>query len=316
MQETQLAIVIPYYKKRYFRELLLALKAQSDQSFHVYIGDDCAPEDARDLVAEVGENLSIQYCRFDSRLGNISLAGHWNRCLALIRDEPWIWVLPDDDLPSPNCVAEFMTALRAGLAAGVNVFAFPVQVINAAGQTVSAGRSFSGPVGNYDFYLGQLKGETGGSTLGENIFRRDALVGRGGFVEFPKGWGSDHATLIRASAGAKIACLSGARFGFRQSGLNISSKDDDGGQKMSARVLFARWLKRNEGLFSKPPDQAFYRYFYWKGEFYAVHVWQFSAALAWQLLRLRWVCMRSLNVLALVKLFATRRRARSQGVQL
>lgn len=303
-----LAVVIPFYKKRFLLALLDALLQQSDQSFNIYIGDDCSPEDPSDLIAELSSRFPLNYFRFANRLGGVSLAAHWNRCLDLTQGEPWIWIIPDDDLPAPNCVAEFMAALREGRAEGVNVFAFPARVIDSTGHITSEGVPLHAPVRNYDFYLKQLKGEMQGSSLGENIFRREALMGRGGFVELPKGWGSDHATILRASAGSLIAPLNRAWFGFRQSGDNISSQRDDGAEKMRARVLFAHWLRENAALLSSPPSAEFYRYFYWKGEYYALHHWKFSAALFWQLLRLRWVCLRSANALAVVRLFLTKRR--------
>lgn len=304
----KLAILIPFYKRGHFNILLDALLSQTDQSFNVYIGDDCSPDQALDLVAIASKKLNILYHRFSSRLGGVSLASHWNRCLDLTQGEPWIWIIPDDDLPAPNCVAEFMAALREGRAEGVNVFTFPARVIDSTGHITSEGVPLHAPVRNYDFYLKQLKGEMQGSSLGENIFRREALVGRGGFVELPKGWGSDHATILRASAGSLIAPLNRAWFGFRQSGDNISSQRDDGAEKMRARVLFARWLRENAALLSSPPSTEFYRYFYWKGEYYALHQWKFSAALFWHLLRLRWVCLRSANALAVARLFLTKRR--------
>lgn len=303
-----LAIVIPYYKSKFFKELLHALSTQTNLDFKVYVGDDCSPERPDSILANAPKNLDIHYRRFESRLGHISLAAHWNRCLEMTQNETWIWVIPDDDLPSPHCVADFKSALSDGGSEGVNVFVLPLRVIDSAGHILSRPKALSGRSKNYDFYLQQLKGEVQGSSLGENIFRREALMGRGGFVELPKGWGSDHATILRASAGSLIAPLNRAWFGFRQSGDNISSQRDDGAEKMRARVLFAHWLRENAALLSSPPSAEFYRYFYWKGEYYALHHWKFSAALFWQLLRLRWVCLRSANALAVVRLFLTKRR--------
>ena len=47
-----LAIIIPYYKLTFFRETLDSLAAQTDQRFHVYIGNDASPEDPTNLLEE------------------------------------------------------------------------------------------------------------------------------------------------------------------------------------------------------------------------------------------------------------------------
>ena len=259
-------------------------------------------DDPTDLIAEAGKVINISYHRFNERMGGHSLAGHWNRCLSLINDEPWIWFLPDDDLPSLNCVEELVLALQRGLDTGVNIFTLPLKSMDEDGKIFSHGKFYEFPLNNLEFYRKQLSGEIEGSTLGDNIIRREALIGRGGFVDFPKAWGSDHATLIRASAGANILCLSNAFFCFRNSRVNISSLTYDGGLKMKARLLFACWIRENSNLFSGKLDHHFWELFYWKSEFFAVNVWPFSARLFWYLLRLRWVCIGSLNFLSVLKL--------------
>ena len=298
-----IAVVIPFYRLSFFYILLKSLLNQTDHSFNVYIGDDCSSDDPRGIIASVEDKLNIYYHRFESRLGDKSLAAHWNRCLNLIGSEQWIWVLPDDDLPGPNCIAEFYKAINSGAGAHNNVLIIPTSLIDASGVMLREAMPCQLEQDNYPFYLQQLKGVTQGSSLGENIFRRSVLLGMGGFPEFPKGWGSDHAAILAASAGTKIYCLQRACFGFRLSGTNITCHTDDGAKKMQAKVQFAQWLKANEHLFSQPPDEEFYRYVYWRGEYFARYEWRFTYGVFWHLLRLRWVCLRSLNIPAVFGLF-------------
>lgn len=249
----------------------------------------------------------MRYRRFSSRLGHASPAKQWNRCLEMIENEEWVWVIPDDDWVSPNSVEEFYGALDSDREGVVNVFTIPLEVVDEKDRVVREAHINAAFQDNYEFYLRQLKGESTGSSLGENIFRRKNLLDSGGFPEFPKAWGSDHAAILRASSGGKISCLSCARFRFRQSGLNISSRSDDGHVKMRARVIFAQWLKDNEGLFAQELGATFFQYVYWKGEYYAVHEWEFSWRLLLELIRLRRVCTGSLNPIPLLKLFANRK---------
>lgn len=290
-----LAIVIPYYRFTFFETLLAALAAQTDKRFHVYIGDDASPENPSTLVSKYSDRIRISYHRFDERIGHIALTAHWDRCVGRIGDEKWVWVVPDDDVPAPNCVETFYRAVDAMPNEPIYVFRFRLEYIDRAG--VRTGGVVASPLleDNLQFYSRVLSGNAG-STLGDNIFRRDHLQ-ESGFVNFPKAWGSDHATVLRVAAGGKIAALNDAIFQFRMSGDNISSNTQDGLVKLRARIQFAQWLKANEAIFPRRPDTLFYQQFYWKGEFFVVHVWQKSAALWWNLYRLRYLCLGIANPL-------------------
>ena len=85
------------------------------------------------------------------------------------------------------------------------------------------------------------------------------------------------------------------------SGENISSDTSDGIVKMKARIQFVKWLKENEHLFSQKPAEDFYKFFYWKGEYYVLNEWKFSLALFQELYKLRKICFESSSILPLVK---------------
>lgn len=299
--ESRLGIIIPFYKLTYFEETFLRLCSYNNK-LKIYIGNDSSISSPEDIIYKHGVGKNIIYKIYDERLGHICPAKHWNRCVNMVSDEEWLWILPDDDLPSQNCVAEFYRALEDGKLENVNVVRIPLNVIDRHGHIIK--KSSSNPLyeNNYEFYSRLLHGQTE-SSLGDNIFRRSALEKAGGFVDFPRGWGSDHATVLKAASGGLIYCMQNASFGFRMSGENISSDRTDGAEKMAARVLFAKWLKANENIFPQKPDLDFYRRFYWKGEYYALHEWDFSPKLFEQLLRLRHVCTGSSNPLPLAKLF-------------
>lgn len=294
-----LAIIIPYYKIGHFDELLDALKNQTNPNFNVYVGNDCSPEDPQKIIEKYTDKLNIFYKKFDQNLGRLSLAKQWGRCVEMIEDEEWVWVLPDDDLPSNNCVEEFYKALEYAQKIGVKVFRFPLKIIDGESRIISEEIHEEPEVeDNYDFYLRQVKGETS-SSLGDNIFHRESLQNSGGFVEFPKAWGSDHATVLNVSKGGKLCCLKNASLSFRMSGENISSHTTDSVEKMKSRVMFAKWLKNNENIFAKQPDKEFYQYFYWKGEYYVLHEWPFSLRLLYQLYKLQKVCLEKTRLLSI-----------------
>jgi len=296
-----IAVVIPYFKLNYFKNLLDALSYQSNSNFKVYVGDDCSPDCPVKRIEEYKNKLNIVYKKFEKNIGHTSLTRHWERCVELIEDEEWVWILPDDDLPSKNCVEEFYKALPVVKEKNIRVFRFPLKRIDGHGKIINHGNEDNPEFeNNFDFYTRILKGKTS-SSLGDNIFSRKHLNESGGFVDFPKAWGSDHATVLNVSSKGNIYYLDKAVFYFRMSGENISSDNSDGVIKLKSRILFAKWLKRNEHIFPSKPNQEFYQFFYWKGEYYVLNEWGFSLHMLVLLYQLRRICFRSRNILPIVK---------------
>lgn len=297
-----LAIIIPFYKDSYFETLLEALSNQTNQNFNVYVGNDCSPNDPEEILERHYGKLRLNYYWFSDRLGHVSLTKQWDRCLELANDEEWVWFLPDDDLPSPNCVEEFYRALDEVDKYHIKIFRLPLEIIDDRGYVLNKiGESAPAIETNYEFYTRVVTGKAA-SSLGDNIFSRKDLVATGGFVDFPKAWGSDHATVLKVSSGGTICFLKDAKFGFRMSGQNISSDISDGLEKITARIMFAKWMKDNESIFSQKPEVGFYKRFYRKGEYYPVHEWPFSFKIWMKMYVLSTICHESYSPLPVMKL--------------
>ena len=72
-----LAIVIPYYKRSFFKETLQSLANQTDKRFKVYIGDDASPENPLDLLEHYKGSFDFEYKRFETNEGATSLVKQW-----------------------------------------------------------------------------------------------------------------------------------------------------------------------------------------------------------------------------------------------
>lgn len=305
-ENISLAIIIPYYKISHFEVLLEALTKQTNQDFSVYVGNDCSPANPEHIIEKYYEKLHLKYHKFSARLGHVSLTQQWNRCLNLVNGEEWVWILPDDDLPSPNCVEEFYRALDMVDKFNIKIFRLPLEIIDYHGSVLNKiGESAPAIETNYEFYSRVVVGKAA-SSLGDNIFNKRALVATGGFVDFPKAWGSDHATVLRVSSGGSISFLKNAKLGFRMSGENISSDISDGVEKITARIMFAKWMKNNESIFSQKPESGFYKRFYKKGEYYFVHEWPFSFRIWFKMYKLSVICYESFSPLPIIKLLVVK----------
>ena len=298
-----LAIIIPYFKISYFEDVLFALSKQTNQNFNLYIGNDNSPNSPYEIIKKFGTQLNITYKKFDINLGEKDLVSQWHRCLDMVKFEEWVLFLPDDDFISENVIDEFYKGLNFQNSYQIKIFRLPISIIDKNSNIIDD-LNFNDPLieTNLDYYQRVVRGEAGGS-LGDNIFHKKTLLKRGGFVNFPKAWGSDHATVLQVASGGTIYFLSKARLYFRMSGENISSDISDGLIKLDARIKFAKWIKSNETIFPKKPNIDFYKYFYWKAEYYILNKWKFDIRLFKKLFELRYVCFQSNNIFPIIKIF-------------
>ncbi|MDP3190364.1 MAG: glycosyltransferase [Rhodoferax sp.] len=234
----KIAIVIPYYKPDYLEPLLDALQREADARINIYLFDDCSPTPALAYVRKYQYTIH-KHIRFDSNLGGASLTGQWDRCLAHIGEEEWVWFLPDDDVLKAGSLTKICDVIDS-VPQDVALLHFATEIIN--GDGCDQGFRDTLPAGRYDavnFYYRVLRGESM-ITLGSQLCRRSAL--HDGFVKFPRGWGSDHATTLKSASQQDILHIDNATLQFRMSELNISSQNGDWAQKAAARVQFAKWL--------------------------------------------------------------------------
>lgn len=231
-----LAIIIPYYKLIFFKATLQSLVAQTDKRFKVYIGDDASPEDCSVLLQQFQGQIDFKYHRFDANLGAISLTQQWERCIALSNDEQWLMILGDDDVLDDNCVASFYANEVEIKENKSNVIRYACKVINAQGNV------FLGPYFHpklelaSDFYCRKVKNLTR-SSLSEYIFKKE-VFNQYKFVNYPLAWHSDDKAWLDFSENKPIYTINEAIVYVRFSEINISGRQDNIAQKLTATFQF------------------------------------------------------------------------------
>ncbi len=220
-----LAIIIPYYKMVYFEKTLKALAAQTDQRFHVYIGDDASPDDPNALLEKFTESFPMTYHRFENNLGGISLTGQWERCLALAGNEEWVTFLGDDDILQDNFVAAFYAHLDNIVEKKCHVVRYASVVIDQ--HDVPFTKIYTHPELELpsDFLIRRIQGKTR-SSMSEYIFSKQA-VERIKFKNLPLAWYADVLGVYEFSCGTCIYSINDSVVQFRYSGENISSRTDN-----------------------------------------------------------------------------------------
>jgi hypothetical protein len=99
-----------------------------------------------------------------------------------VKNESWIWFIPDDDVIACNAVDEFYTALQSNEDEPVYVYTYDVHIIDRNYCARRCVNEKAGKHNNYDYDIKQLKGKTTGSSLGDNIYKRTVFQSRGGLL--------------------------------------------------------------------------------------------------------------------------------------
>lgn len=244
-----LAIIIPFYKKKYFKKTLESLANQSDKNFYVYIGNDNSPEDIEDLLTEYTDKLNFNYKKFDQNLGANNLTLQWDRCIALSDKEEWIMVLGDDDVLDQKVVEKFYDHISKVETAQLKVIRFASQLIDEEENKTST--VYFNPIFEKaaTSYIRTLKGK-GRSTLSEHVFSRSAYE-RHGFKHFPVAFGSDNVAWLEFPDMGNIYSINSAFVSVRISKEHLSSRDDNGlrYQKREGIYLFNRYIIENYASF-------------------------------------------------------------------
>ncbi len=279
-----LCIVIPYYKNDYINQTLDSISKQTDKRFTLYIGDDHSPHPLNLYSATFQNEFKnrIYHTRFTDNLGSQSLTKQWERCIALTKSEPYIWLFSDDDIIPPDAVERFYSFIAAK--ADVRLCRFNIKIIDEEGSVMREATPHPTFETAEQFIKRRLAG-TCISTACEYIFSRKVYEEKKGFVDLPLAWAADDATWAFFAEETGIQTIPGTPVSWRMSGQNISSEMGSSYQKkMEASVLFVKligerfnvtntekftWLQLQLRLLATPVQKKkeFYKYLQTNGLF-------------------------------------------------
>lgn len=231
-----IAIIIPYFKIKFFEETLKSLANQTNKNFKVYIGDDFSDESPNLLLDNYKGKFSFAYKKFDYNLGGVSLVKHWERCIKLSNKEEWLMILGDDDVLSKNFIEEFYFNTPKSN----NLIRFSSYYMDDLGKKKSKLYTFPKIQKVSDSYYKHFLGLTR-SSLSEHVFKR-SIYNKKGFTEYPLAWHSDDKAWIDFVDSGNIYTINNASVGVRISDFSISGKDDNLLLKRKARYLFIKCL--------------------------------------------------------------------------
>ena len=246
-----LAIIIPYYKKTFFRETMESIASQACKDFVLYIGDDASHENPQDIIEDYKDKINIVYHRFDENLGGKDLVAQWERCINLTKGEDWLWVFSDDDTMDSTCVADFYSVIKDGDSG--DLLRFRKETVSADVHKSYMTTYQAGKCPFADFLPDCLLLTNDNPTMPEFIFSR-AIYDKLGFINFPLAWGSDRITYLKYAMETGCVCNLESIVHFKMCGQNISS-DINGkimGIKSNARIMTIETIR---DILTKIPDK-------------------------------------------------------------
>lgn len=229
------SFVLPAYKAKYLDQALKSIIAQSFSDFELIIVDDCSLEDLKSIV-DANADGRVSYYRNEKNIGGSNLVAQWNHCLEFAKGD-YVILATDDDLYDARFLETFVPLIEKY--PNVDLFRSRILSVDAQGIIKNIDACYKEYLTPTEFLYHSLHGMRGG--IPQYIFRRSALMEKGGFVSLPMAWGSDDATAILMSEHGVVNSQEHL-VRFRWSDINISSDKRYAVQKVQARLLYSEWL--------------------------------------------------------------------------
>ena len=231
------SFVLPAYKSQFLKESIDSILAQSYKDFELIIVDDASPDDIGGVVS-LYDDARIRYYRNEENIGGTNLVAQWNHSIEYANGE-WIILATDDDIYE-NAFLETADKLL-GKYPDVDIFRGRISSFNSTSPELIKNAEICLPemTSFEEFAYSMFHGLFGG--VPQYVFRRNALLEIGGFVDFPKAWGSDDLTALLLAPNG-IACSGEYLVRFRFSVQNISSEGNYLEEKAVATIIYYAFI--------------------------------------------------------------------------
>ena len=240
-----ISFIMPAWKKRYLKDAIESIIAQTASDWELVVVDDCSPEDLQSIVSSFDEPR-IRYVRNENNLGGQNLVAQWNHCISFANGD-YIVLAADDDLYRPSFCEEILRL--AGKYPEVDLIHSSVEQIDEKGKHLWDDSILPEFTNKYEYLNWWLTGRSF-TCIGNFAFRRSALLAMGGFISFPCAFGSDIATPITLSQNG-VANTQEMLFCFRHSSQHLSADKTRFKEKLEAISQLSEFLR---GIKYEEPD--------------------------------------------------------------
>lgn len=230
------SFVLPVYKGKYLRQSIASILAQRYQDFELIIVNDCSPDNVKSIVCSFIDSRISYYENVENR-GAIDLVGHWNNCIEKAIGK-YIILASDDDIYHEDFLVEMLSLTTKY--PQVDLFHCRIMYIDDDDNIIQLSQPACEFETCADFVFQRLFWNRKQAAQ-EFMFTKDVWKKKGGFVNFPFAWYSDDATWNTFAVNG-VAYSSKILFSMRMSGLNISTINVHGEEKIEAMKQYVKWL--------------------------------------------------------------------------
>lgn len=231
------SFILPAYKRRFLRDAIASILAQTYTDFELVVVDDASPENLKEVV-DFFHDKRLIYHRNEENIGGKNLVTAWNHAMHFAKGK-WCVLASDDDVYEPNYLESMFNLTEEY--PQVDLFRCRIGCIDDNGNITSVGEYRAEWESCWEmlYYRGVRRSL---QMAPEFMFRRTALEEIGGFVDFPLAISSDDATWYALAQSGGCVCAPQCMFYWRMSGQNICTRTDNMVLKAKAMLQFHNWL--------------------------------------------------------------------------
>ncbi len=212
------SIGIPAFKGRFLEECINSILSQTFTDFELIIVNDCSPDEIFSIVKKF-DDPRINYYENEINIGAENVIDNWNKCLSLAKGDFFI-LMGDDDKMAPDYLKEFDKLILKY--PDLDVFHCRIRIINENSEELELSNCCPEFENTDDYILNCLEGRSE-QFISDFVYRRTALLDKGGFFKLPLAWTSDYTSAFIACGNKGIAYTSNPVFLYRKNQFNITS---------------------------------------------------------------------------------------------
>lgn len=247
MVNPKYTFILPAYKKKYLKNAIDSILAQSFGNFELIIVNDASPEDIDSVINQYSD-CRIQYHRNKTNIGGVNLVKQWNHCLSFATGQ-FVILATDDDEYAPDYLEKMSILVEKY----PHVNAFRPRITHIDENNNQSGiECYMPEFSNRNLFLYFFFKRYISTGIGFWIFRRSKLLEVGGYQSMPAAWFADDVTTMALSE-AGVVMSNEVLFKFRIHDQSISDQYNNEkllNKKLQAHTEFEMYYK---SYFNKYP---------------------------------------------------------------
>ena len=230
------SIIIPAFKKKYFKECLDSILSQTYQLFEIVIVDDASPDDLKSIVG-LYDDPRIKFFRNKTNCGVINVVDNWNQCLEYACGD-YVICMGDDDKLLTNCLEEYNNLIH--LYPGRHLYHAWTEIINEESEIIGLQEPRPLCESVYSMIWNRWNGRI--QFIGDFLFEIQFLRSNGGFFKLPSAWASDDISSFIIAKEKGVVNSQIPLFQYRINSINISATTSSS-SKLSAIQSERAWYE-------------------------------------------------------------------------